>query len=128
MFPKGSCTQIVYTLGPMYLYREYFKAKVYTIWVHGPLGLVCKASQENAAVEHREVPNSRSEADHGCCLDCFQFSIQQKQFVFRTSRDRAYCRHMTISVGGGLWHSGSIEFDFAVWYFGRSAYLKGQGT
>ena len=23
----------------MYLYREYFKAKVYTIWVHGPLGL-----------------------------------------------------------------------------------------
>ena len=36
--PKGPCTQIVYTLGPMYLYREYFKAKVYTIWVHGPLG------------------------------------------------------------------------------------------
>ena len=23
----------------MYLYREYFKAKVYTIWVHGPLRL-----------------------------------------------------------------------------------------
>ena len=22
----------------MYLFREYFKAKVYTIWVHGPLG------------------------------------------------------------------------------------------
>ena len=22
----------------MYLYREYFKANVYTIWVHGPLG------------------------------------------------------------------------------------------
>ena len=22
----------------MYLYREYFKAKVYTVWVHGPLG------------------------------------------------------------------------------------------
>ena len=38
--PKGPCAQIVYTLGPipMYLYREYFKAKVYTIWVHGPLG------------------------------------------------------------------------------------------
>ena len=35
--PKGSCAQIVYTLGPMYLYREYFKANVYTIWVHGPL-------------------------------------------------------------------------------------------
>ena len=36
--PKGPCTRIVYTLGPMYLYREYFKTKVYTIWVHGPLG------------------------------------------------------------------------------------------
>ena len=36
--PKGPCTQIVYTLGPMYLHREYFKANVYTIWVHGPLG------------------------------------------------------------------------------------------
>ena len=22
----------------MYLYRDYFKAKVYSIWVHGPLG------------------------------------------------------------------------------------------
>ena len=29
--PKGPCTQIVYTLGPMYLHREYFKANVYTI-------------------------------------------------------------------------------------------------
>ena len=35
---KGARTQIVYTLGPMFLQREYFKAKVYTIWVHGPLG------------------------------------------------------------------------------------------
>ena len=31
-------SQIVYTLGPMYLYSAYFKAKVYTIRVHGPLG------------------------------------------------------------------------------------------
>ena len=23
----------------MYLYREYFMAKVYTVWVHGPLGI-----------------------------------------------------------------------------------------
>ena len=23
----------------MYLYREYFKAKVYTIWAHEPLGM-----------------------------------------------------------------------------------------
>ena len=37
--PRGPCTQIVYTLAPKYLYRDYFKAKVYTIWVHGPLRL-----------------------------------------------------------------------------------------
>ena len=35
--PKGPCTQqIVDTSAPKYLYRDYFKAKVYTIWVHGP--------------------------------------------------------------------------------------------
>ena len=28
--PKGPWAQIVHTLVPMYLYREYFKAKVYT--------------------------------------------------------------------------------------------------
>ena len=32
---------------PKYLYRDYFKANVYTIWVHGPLkelsGEVCSA-------------------------------------------------------------------------------------
>ena len=37
---KGPCTQIVYTLAPKYLYRDYFKAKVSTIWVHGPFGKV----------------------------------------------------------------------------------------
>ena len=49
--PKGPCAQIVcvytytyiyiyiyYTLGPMYLYGEYFKANLYTIWAHGLLG------------------------------------------------------------------------------------------
>ena len=30
-FPDGPCTHIAYTLGPMYLYREYFKANVYTM-------------------------------------------------------------------------------------------------
>ena len=35
---EGPCTQIVYTLAPKCLYRDYLKAKVYTIWVHGPLG------------------------------------------------------------------------------------------
>ena len=39
LHPKGPCTEIVDTLPPKYLYRDYFNAKVYTIWVHGPLGL-----------------------------------------------------------------------------------------
>ena len=30
-YPRGPCTQIMYTLGPMYLHREYFKANVYTV-------------------------------------------------------------------------------------------------
>ena len=33
--PEGPCTQLVYTLASKYLYRDDFKAKVYTIWVHG---------------------------------------------------------------------------------------------
>ena len=37
-FPKGPCTQIVDTLALKYLYKDYIKAKVYAIWVHGPLG------------------------------------------------------------------------------------------
>ena len=37
--PMGPCTQIVYTLAPKYLYRDYIKANVSTIWVHGPLGV-----------------------------------------------------------------------------------------
>ena len=35
--PKGPCTQIAYTLAPKYPYRDYFKAKVKTIWVPGTL-------------------------------------------------------------------------------------------
>ena len=31
IIPEGPCTHIAYSLGPMYLYREYFKANVYTI-------------------------------------------------------------------------------------------------
>ena len=34
MYPNST-----YALAPKYLYREDFKAKVYTIWVRGPLGL-----------------------------------------------------------------------------------------
>ena len=31
--------QIVFTLAPTYVYRDCMKAKVSTIWVHGPLGV-----------------------------------------------------------------------------------------
>ena len=34
-FPTGPCAEIVYIWVPMYLFREYLRAKVYTIWVHG---------------------------------------------------------------------------------------------
>ena len=37
IFPKGPCTQLVYTLALKYLTRDYVKAKVYTNWAHGPL-------------------------------------------------------------------------------------------
>ena len=33
--PKGPCTQVEYT--PIYLDREYCKAKACTVWAHGPL-------------------------------------------------------------------------------------------
>ena len=36
--PERPCTQIVCTLAPKYLYRDYFEAKVYAFWVHGPFG------------------------------------------------------------------------------------------
>ena len=31
--PKGPCAQIVHTLRPMHLYRDFYKATVCTIWV-----------------------------------------------------------------------------------------------
>ena len=37
--PKSPCTHVAYTLAPMYLNRDYFKALVHTIWVHGPSGI-----------------------------------------------------------------------------------------
>ena len=36
--PKGPCAQIVYTLALKYSLYGYIGPKVYTIWVHGPLG------------------------------------------------------------------------------------------
>ena len=35
---KGPCAQIVYTLALKYSLYRYIGPKVYTIWVHGPLG------------------------------------------------------------------------------------------
>ena len=39
VYPKGPCTQIVYTLALKYSLYGYIGPKVCTIWVHGPLGL-----------------------------------------------------------------------------------------
>ena len=55
MLPKGPCTQIVYTLALKYLYRDYIKAKVYTIWVHGPLGAELLGQGMSNGVRVREV-------------------------------------------------------------------------
>ena len=38
-YPRGPCTQIVYTSAPIHPNSNFFKAKVYTSWAHGPLGL-----------------------------------------------------------------------------------------
>ena len=53
--PQGPCTQRVYTLVPMYLHRECFKAKVYTIGVHGPLGNVGKQITPRSRSLHPEA-------------------------------------------------------------------------
>ena len=36
--PEGPCTQIVYTSALKYSLHRYFRVKVSTIWVHGPVG------------------------------------------------------------------------------------------
>ena len=36
---KAPCSHMVQTLAPKYLCRNPFKLKVYTIWVHGALGV-----------------------------------------------------------------------------------------
>ena len=35
---------LVDTLIQKYLYRDYFKAELYTVWVHGPVGFKCLKS------------------------------------------------------------------------------------
>ena len=59
LFPKGPCTQIVYTLALKYLYRDYIKADVYTIWVHGPLGIAEQSSSVQADEDPAERCNRR---------------------------------------------------------------------
>ena len=46
-------------MAPKYLYRDYFKDKVYTIWVHGPLGTGSSAVFGSRAKEslHKELGN-----------------------------------------------------------------------
>ena len=39
VYPKGLCTEIVHTLALKQSLYRYTGDKVYTIWVHGPLGL-----------------------------------------------------------------------------------------
>ena len=48
---KGPCTQITDTSAPKYPSRDYFKAKVSTIWIRGPLG-------EHALNRFEEPPRS----------------------------------------------------------------------
>ena len=51
-FPKGPCTQVVYTLAPMYLYSDYLdylRANVCTTWAHGPLGIGDKHLRNHGA-------------------------------------------------------------------------------
>ena len=38
-YPRGACTQMVYTLALKYSLYRYIGPKVCTCWVHGPLGL-----------------------------------------------------------------------------------------
>ena len=39
-FPKGPCTQIGHTLALKCSLYRHIGPKVYTIWIHGPLGLM----------------------------------------------------------------------------------------
>ena len=47
--------QIVDTLALKYLSRDYFKAKVYTIWVHGPLGILYSRNPADEVSRTSEV-------------------------------------------------------------------------
>ena len=54
----------------MYLQRDYFKAKVYTIWVHGPHGLVPVRKAWGLNVT-KVIPGvlSSARADPGCGVE-----------------------------------------------------------
>ena len=55
MYPNS-----IQTPGAMYLYRECFKANVYTIWVHGPSGDVATCSDTGTGQPAAAVLDRRS--------------------------------------------------------------------
>ena len=57
-YPEGPCAQTVYTLAPKHLCGEYFKGKVYTICVHGPLGVVSHSLKSKPDAVHRSPQRS----------------------------------------------------------------------
>ena len=76
--PKGPCAQIANTLALKYLYRAYFKAKVYTIWVHGPLNLqpertLLVNSREPLKTVHGPFGEGSRKCLEGLC-DFYEFS------------------------------------------------------
>ena len=43
--PKGACTQTVYTVAPKYLYRDYFMAYVFAIYMDPQGGFIGSRAQ-----------------------------------------------------------------------------------
>ena len=68
LMPKGPCTETVYTLTPKYRYRGYIKAKVYTIWAHGPLGDAYVSDIVGGPHPTASLPSSRREVCQALCL------------------------------------------------------------
>ena len=55
---------MVYTLALKYLYRDYFKANVYTVWVHGPSGQIGKDAEVEIVAPTTYIPNPRPQSLH----------------------------------------------------------------
>ena len=50
--PKARCIHVVSTFASRYLCREYFKARVYTIWAHRPSGFRTLSLRCSGAFRH----------------------------------------------------------------------------